>query len=181
MKKRSKIGLVSILTIGLITMLTAADTQTEQTLVDYVDLEKFMGDWYVIANIPTPFEKGAVNAIENYKWNEEKQIVEVTFDYRKGSPDGKPKHMTQKGFIYNKETNAEWRVQPLWPLKLGYLIIDLADDYSYTVIGVPSRKYLWIMARESSLSDSVYQAILGKVEKQGYALDKIQKVPQIWP
>ncbi len=181
MKKRTKIGLIAISMIGLMTMLTAAEIQGEQTLVEYVDLERFMGDWYVIANIPTPFEKGAVNAIENYKWNTEKEIVEVTFDYRAGSPDGKPKQMTQKGFIYNKETNSEWRVQPLWPFKLGYLIIDLADDYSYTVIGVPSRKYLWIMARESSLSDSVYQAILDKAEKQGYALDKIQKVPQIWP
>ena len=160
-------------------MLSAADNP--QKLVDYVDLQRFMGDWYVIANIPTPFEKGAVNAIENYTWNPEKEIVEVSFDYRAGSPEGKAKHMTQKGFIYNKETNAEWRVQPLWPLKLAYLIIDLADDYSYTVIGVPSRNYLWIMAREASLSDEVYQTILDKVVEQGYDLAKIQKVPQIWP
>jgi len=65
-------------------------------------------------------------------------------------------------------------------LKLGYLIIDLADDYSYTVIGVPSRKYLWIMARDSSLPYDIYQSILTKVKKQGYDLDKIQMVPQVW-
>lgn len=161
-------------------MLTAADKQDSQTLVDHVDLQRFMGDWYVIANIPTPFEKGAVNAVENYTWNPEKEIVEVTFTYRKDRPEGKAKKMTQKGFIYNEESKAEWRVQPIWPLKLGYLIIDLADDYSYTVIGVPNRKYLWIMAREPSLTDSLYQSILNGVKKQGYALEKIQKVPQIW-
>ena len=88
--------------------------------------------------------------------------------------------MTQKGFIYDTKSNAEWRVQPLWPLKLGYLIIDLAEDYSYTVIGVPNRNYLWIMARESSLSDSVYDAILERVADQGYDLNKILKVPQVW-
>ena len=35
----------------------------ELKTVDYVDLERFMGDWYVIANIPTFIEKGAVNAV----------------------------------------------------------------------------------------------------------------------
>lgn len=159
-------------------MLTAAEK--EQDLVDYVDLERFMGDWYVISNIPTPFEKGAVNAIETYTWNEEKQIVDVAFTYRADSLNGKVKRMTQRGFIYNKETNSEWRVQPIWPLKLGYLIIDLAEDYSYTVVGVPNRKYLWVMARESSLSDSTYENILSRVAEQGYDLDAIQMVPQIW-
>jgi len=48
------------------------------------------------------------------------------------------------------------------------------------VIGVPSRKYLWIMARDSSLPYDIYQSILTKVKKQGYDLDKIQMVPQVW-
>ena len=161
-------------------MLPAANNEKQQKLVDYVDLERFMGDWYVISNIPTMFEKGAVNAIETYTWNEEKGIVDVGFTYNADTPDGKLKHMTQKGFIYDTKSNAEWRVQPLWPLKLGYLIIDLAEDYSYTVIGVPNRNYLWIMARESSLSDSVYDAILERVADQGYDLNKILKVPQVW-
>lgn len=167
-----------ILVIGLLTMLNGSEK--EQKLVEYVDLQRFMGDWYVIANIPTRFEIGAVNAIENYTWNAEKEIVDVTFTYNADHPKGKLKHMTQKGFIYDKVTNAEWRVQPIWPLKLGYLIIDLAEDYSYTVIGVPSRNYLWIMARETILPEDVYQSILEKVEEQGYDLNKIQMVPQIW-
>jgi len=181
MIKHTVFNATLLLAIGLLTMLNGAEKQQDQILVEYVDIERFMGDWFVIANIPTLFEKGAVNAIENYTWNSEKEIIEVSFDYRKGSPDGKPKHMTQKGFIYNTETNAEWRVQPLWPLKLGYLIIDLADDYSYTVIGVPNRKYLWIMARDSTLPNDIYQTILEKVKKQGYDLDQIQMVPQVWP
>ncbi|MCF7824918.1 MAG: lipocalin family protein [Candidatus Marinimicrobia bacterium] len=161
-------------------MITAADKASEQKLVDTVDIPRFMGDWYVIANIPTIFEKGAVNAIENYTWNEEKGIVDVTFTYRADSLQGKLKRMTQRGFIYDTASNAEWRVQPIWPLRLGYLIIDLAEDYSYTVIGVPNRKYLWIMARESTLSEDIYTAILDRIATQGYDVGLIQKVPQIW-
>ena len=49
--------------------------------VDYVDLEKFMGDWYVIANIPTFIEKGAVNAIESYQLDSNGR-VKTTFTFR---------------------------------------------------------------------------------------------------
>ena len=114
--------------------------------VEYVDLEKFMGDWYVIANIPTFIEKGAVNAIESYQLDS-KGRVKTTFTFRKNSIDGPKKTYNPIGFIYNKETNAEWRMQFLWPFKSPFLIIDLDEKYSYTVIGIPSRKYVWIMAR----------------------------------
>ena len=153
--------------------------EKDQTLVPYVDLDRFMGEWYVIANIPTRWEIGAHNAIENYSWNED-GYVDVLFSYHLDAPDGEYKEMTQKGFIYDTKSNAAWRIQPVWPLKLGYFIIDLADDYSYTVIGVPSRKYLWIMAREPSLPDDVYGQILKRVKEQGYDLNLIQEVPQVW-
>ena len=87
---------------------------------------------------------------------------------------------TPKGFIYNTQTNAEWRMQFIWPFKLPFLIIDLADDYSYTVIGVPNRKYVWIMAREPQLSDETFSIITQKLAGIGYDISKIQKILQEW-
>jgi len=88
--------------------------------------------------------------------------------------------MTQKGFIFDTKTNAEWRVQPLWPFKFGYLVIELDAEYRYTVIGVPNRKYVWIMAREKQIPPLIYEEILTRLEQQGYHSQKIQKVPQVW-
>ena len=147
--------------------------------VKYVDLDRFMGDWYVIANIPTFIEKGAVNAIESYKLNEKGQ-VETTFTFRKKNPNGKRKIYNPKGFIWNKETNAEWRMQFLWPFKAPFLIIDLPEDYSYTVIGYPNRKYVWIMAREPVIPPEIYNGILINLENIGYDINQIKSVPQIW-
>ena len=126
--------------------------------VDYVDLDKFMGDWYVIANIPTWFEKGAHNALEQYLWNE-KGYIDVIFSFNKNSFSGERKKLTQKAFIYNKTTNAEWRIQPFWPLKLPYLVIDLDKEYQYTVIGYPSRNYVLIMSRSKSLDKQTLSSI----------------------
>jgi len=146
--------------------------------VDYVDINRFMGKWYVIANIPTFIEKGAYNAIETYTWNDEEDRIDVDFKFNLDSFDGKEKSYPQKAFIYNKKTYAEWRIQPFWPLKFAYLITDLAPDYSYTVIAVPNRKNVLIMARTPTLPENVYQEILGNLKAQSFDLKDLQKVPQ---
>jgi apolipoprotein D and lipocalin family protein len=156
------------------------DKEKELRTVAHVDLQKFMGDWYVIANIPTFVEEGAVNAIEGYHWNESEKRIDVDYRHNKDSPQGELKKAPQKAWVYNENTNAEWRVQPWWPFKFAYLIIDLAPDYSYTVVGVPSRKYVWIMARKPSLPEATYNKLVEGIKAQGYDISKLRKVPQIW-
>ena len=144
-----------------------------------VDIERFMGDWHVIANIPTFLEKNATNAIESYRLND-KGDIDVTFTFYKDSPIGERKEYHPKGFIYNTTTNAEWRMQFLWPFKMPFLIIDIDDEYSYTVIGYPSRNYVWIMARKPEIPQKTYQSILKNLEYVGYDISQINKVPQVW-
>ncbi len=150
----------------------------EMQTVQKVDIEKFMGDWYVIAIIPNFIEKHAINGIESYELLDEER---VKIDYRfTDQRSGKVKHMQPNAWIYDKESNAEWRVQFFWPIKYPYLIIDLAEDYSYTVIGVPNRKFVWIMARESQIPEDTYEKILLNLKETGYDIAKIKKMPQVW-
>jgi apolipoprotein D and lipocalin family protein len=145
--------------------------------VDYVDLNRFMGDWYVIANIPTFIEKDAYNAIESYRLDDDGTVA-TTFRFNKGSLDGPLKEYRPRGFIRDKKSNAVWGMQFVWPFKAEYRIIFLSDDYSKTVIGRSKRDYVWIMAREPAISDDEYDAILGFLQEQGYDIQKLQKVPQ---
>ena len=156
-------------------------SETNQLLqtVNYVDLERFMGDWYIIANIPTFIEKRATNAIESYKLNERGEI-ETRFTFYQDNPNGKKKEYSPTGYIYNKSTNAEWRMQFLWPFKMPFLIIDLDSDYTYTVIGYPDRSFVWIMSREPSMDIEVYDKVLYNLFSVGYDTTKIQKVLQDW-
>jgi len=145
--------------------------------VEYVDLNRFMGDWYVIANIPTFIEKDAYNAIESYRLDDDGTVA-TTFRYNKGSLDGPLKEYHPRGFIRDKKSNAVWGMQFVWPFKAEYRIIFLSEDYSRTVIGRSKRDYVWIMAREPAIPDEEYNAILGFLQEQGYDIKKLQKVPQ---
>lgn len=146
--------------------------------VPHVDLKKFMAKWYVIAGRTTLLERNAFNSIERYVWNENKIQIDIEFSCRKGSFTGKMKRVPQRGWVENTKTNAHWKVQPFWPLKFDYLIIALAEDYSWTAIGIPSQRYLWIMAKEPHLSESKLSEIIRDLARIGYDTHGVQKIPQ---
>ena len=162
-----------------LTLAACASNGPEMKTVDYVDLERFMGDWYVIANIPTFLEKGAHNAVETYEMNEDGTIA-TTFTFRDGSFDGDKKEYNPKGFVRDTGSNALWGMRFIWPIKADYRIVYLDDDYSQTIIGRQKRDFVWIMAREPNISEEDYQMLLGVVESLGYDLSKVERVPQQW-
>jgi apolipoprotein D and lipocalin family protein len=148
-------------------------------LAAQVDLARFMGDWYVIANIPTFIEKGAHNAVESYRLAED-GTVETTFTFRADGFDGELKRYTPRGFVFDRQSNAVWGMQFIWPIKADFRIVYLTEDYSQTVIGREARDYVWIMARTPSIPDEDYRRIVKFLAEQGYDISRIQKVPQRW-
>jgi len=149
-------------------------------VVGHVDLPRFMGDWYVIANIPTFVEEGAHNAVESYRLADD-GTIDTTFTFRADSFDGKAKRYTPRGFVLDRESNAVWGMQFFWPVKGDYRIVHVNDDYSRTVIGRDKRDYVWIMARTPSMPEADYEALLRMLAGMGYDTTKIRKVPQRWP
>lgn len=148
--------------------------------VEALDLKRFMGDWYVIANIPTVFEKNAFNAIESYRLDSDGS-VETTFRFNKGGFDGPEKIYHSRAFVVDKDSNAHWGMQFVWPFKAEYRVVFLSEDYSRTIIGRSKRDYVWIMAREPSIPDADYAKLLDLLKSYGYDTRLVQKVPQQIP
>ena len=145
--------------------------------VSFVDRDRFMGRWYVQAGRFTYLEKNVHNGIEIYTWNDKENRIDIDFSYNQGSLTGPLKKIPQKGWIENTKTNAHWKVSPMWPLKFDFLVIALDPDYTWTAIGVPDQKYLWVMTRERIVSKETIQKMLTEIEKTGYRTDDIVFVP----
>ena len=146
------------------------------TVVPQVDLKRFMGDWYVIASIPTFLEKGAHNAVESYRLDDDGSVA-TTFTFNAGAFDGPPKTYHPRGFVLDP-TNALWGMRFVWPIKADYRISYLASDYALTVIGREARDYVWIMARTPTIADADYQRLVEFVTREGYDVSKLERVPQ---
>lgn len=144
-----------------------------------VDLERFMGDWYVIATIPTFIETNAYNAVESYRLAMDGTVA-TTFSFREGSFDGPLKTYHPTGHIIDRQSNAVWGMQFIWPVKSDYRIVYVDDAYSQTIIGRIERDYVWLMARTPQLSDDDYQRFLKVIADEGYDVSRVRKVPQRW-
>lgn len=142
-----------------------------------VDLPRFMGDWHVIAHIPTFIEDDAFNGVESYRLDADGTIA-TTYVFNQGDFSGPLKTYHPRGFVHNRETNAEWRMQFIWPFKAAYLIAYLDETYETTIIGVPDRDYVWIMARSKTLPEARYQELVQWVVDNGHDITKLRLVPQ---
>ncbi|WP_317622855.1 lipocalin family protein [Thiohalophilus sp.] len=147
---------------------------------DEVNIPRFMGDWYVIANIPTFIETGAHNAVESYALNEDGTIA-TTFSFRQDSFEGEKKVYHPTGYIHDSESNAVWGMQFIWPIKADYRIVYVDEDYTHTIIGRLKRDYVWIMARTPQVSDATYKKLIAILQQEGYDTGEIERVPQSWP
>ena len=175
--------LVCVLSLVLLNACATHRVPPLEAMDREVDLERFMGDWYVIGFIPItlPFfsEEGAHNGVESYRLSDD-GFIETTYTFRDGGSDGPKRRFTPKGWVHDHETNVEWRMQFLWPFRSAYRIVYLDEDYSQTIIGRQKRDFVWIMAREPNISDSDYEMLLGVVESLGYDMSKVERVPQQW-
>ena len=160
-------------------MLSACSSSPAIPVAERVDLERFMGDWYVIANIPTSIERDAYNAVESYALAPD-GTIETTFKFLDGGFDGKEKTYTPRGFVLDKATNAVWGMQFVWPIKSDYRIVYLTDDYSQTIIGRTKRDYVWIMARKPVIPMEDFTRLRALLAQLGYDVKKLRHVPQRW-
>lgn len=144
----------------------------------HVDLPRYMGDWYVIANIPYFAEKNCFDSIESYALRADGRI-DNWFTCRKGSFDAPlERKATAIATVTDTASNAVWSVRFLKIIPVKYLILEVDPNYQWVVVGHPSRRYGWIMARSKMLDDSLYQRLLRDLAGQGYDPAQFQKVPQ---
>ena len=144
--------------------------------VESVDLEKFMGKWFVIALVPNMIEKGATNSSDTYLLNSD-GTIDITYDAIK---DGKKRQIKQKGTVVNKVSNADWTIQmrsPFIPfMKFPFKIVYLDENYEYMAVGYPKNTMGWIMGRSSEITKENYQKIMDALTELGYSSDQFEFV-----
>ncbi len=153
-----------------ILLMTTITSQAQNAPVSSLDLLRFSGKWYSLSSIPTFLDKNWRQTIENYSLRPDHTYqVFTTYTTLKG----RNKSIRSKLFPGKASEIAEMKAQFWWPFKVGYRVIELAGDYSYTVIGHPKKKYLFIMSRRPTMNPVLYRAIVARCAQKGYATDQL--------
>jgi len=168
---------LNLIMITLIMANTSCTNSQPLQTVPFVDIKKYAGKWYEIASYPQLFQKGCHCTTAEYTFTDKGYVV-VENRCNKESVDGKVSYIKGKAFVEENSGNAKLLVQFFWPFKGKYWIIDLADDYSYSVVSHPNRKYLWILSRTSKMNSDVYNQILIRLKEKGFDLSNLQVTEQ---
>lgn len=149
----------------------------ELKTVGFVDPKLYIGNWYEIASFPQWFQKNCVATTATYSLQEDGDI-DVLNECRLKTLDGEYKSAHGFAKVVDKNTNAKLKVTFFWPFYGQYWIIDLGEKYEYAVVGHPNREYLWILSRTPKMDEKKLQAIIKRIELQGFDISRLNRTLQ---
>ncbi len=162
-----------ILSFLVVALLYSCSTSNYPPLdvVDSVDVKRYTGKWYEIARLPFKYQEGCNCTTAEYSVIDSTTLRVVNKCIKEGELDD----ATGKAFVVEGTNNAKLRVQFFWPFRGDYWIIDLdKENYSYAVVGTPSRENLWILSRTKKLDEQLYNSLLEKCKAKGFDVTKLE-------
>lgn len=132
-----------------------------------IALDRYVGRWFEIARFPNNFEQGCAGVTAEYAALPDGK-VSVVNTCHKNTPAGQARQSRGSARIVDTATNAKLKVTFFWPFEGDYWVLDRAEDYSWALVGEPSGRYLWILAREPRISDALKADLLGRLQARGY-------------
>ncbi|MBN2682841.1 MAG: lipocalin family protein [Bacteroidales bacterium] len=157
--------------------INSQNTMIDKTVVNELDIEKYLGTWYEIARYDHSFERGLVGVTADYSFREDGKIKVINSGF-KGSLKGPKSTAIGKAKIPNPKIPSKLKVSFFWIFYADYFVLELDSDYKWAVIGSKSDKYLWILSRSPLMDKEVYNELLNRLTKRGYDVKKLLLVEQ---
>lgn len=141
------------------------------TPVTGFESERYLGTWYEIARFDHSFEEGLSRVTATYSKREDGGIRVLNKGY--DAATGEWDEAEGKAYFVSDETTGHLKVSFFGPFYTSYVIAELdKDNYQYSLVTGPDRSYLWILARQPTLSQDVLDELLSKAKSLGYATDE---------
>ena len=158
-------------------------TQTPPLVtIPSLDVARYLGTWYEVAKFPNRFQQMCVaNTQAEYRRLDSGQIEVVN---RCQTASGEMTQVVGRARQVGDANSPRLKVRfaPAWlsflPFVWGdYWVIDLEPDYQLVAVSEPKREYLWILSRRPQVDAQRYQALLGRLQTQGFDLSQLQVSP----
>lgn len=139
-----------------------------------VDLKLYAGRWFEIARYEQPFEKGCEGVTAEYSLGPNGMIIVVN----RCRMVGRTREARGRARIVDHETAAKLKVSFFGPFYGDYWVLDHADDYGWSIVGEPSGRYLWILARSAIPPATIVDAVVDRAAAMGYDTSMLVRTVQ---
>ncbi|MEJ7137916.1 lipocalin family protein [Amphibiibacter pelophylacis] len=178
--KRALLLPAAALTLGLAgcTSLPQAPGASQPTGPVAVDLPRYMGRWYVIANVPYFAEKGMVGSRSEWILRSDGITIDDHYYGRSKRFDAPEEHHQFLDTVVEGSGGGEWSVKLWGPIHARQVTLWVDPQYRYTLVGVRGTKWGWVFSREPLMDDATYQSLLKRFAALGYDASSFRRVPQ---
>jgi lipocalin len=153
-------------------------------VVDEVELYRYTGTWYEIERLPNRFERNLKCVTATYTLDE-KDRSRITVRNRgiNTAKDNKAEDIKGSARVPNPEEPAKLKVTFFWPFAGDYHILALDEaegeaPYRYALVGDPSRKFLWILARNPDLDPATVERLKSIAQERGFDTSTMEAIAQ---
>jgi apolipoprotein D and lipocalin family protein len=150
-------------------------------VVDSVDLNRYAGRWYEAARFPNKFQDQCTgDVVVHYALRADGRIDVVNSCRTAGAQLDSARGIARKAGDGQSNARLEVRFAPailsfLRSVWGDYWIIGLGPDYTWAVVGTPSREYLWILSRTPGMSASSYDRAIEIARGNGFDVTRLVK------
>lgn len=141
-----------------------------------VDLARYAGTWHEIARLPEPFEAACTDQPSaTYELHGTRLAV-----INRCRKHGRLEEVHGEGRVVPGSGGAKLEIS-LWPQALRWLpmawakywILYVDPAYQVALVGHPSRRFLWVLARTPVLSTPQLDALLEFAEQRGFPIERL--------
>lgn len=137
-----------------------------------VDLSRYLGRWYELGSYPAFFQEGCSGTHADYSLDQDGSL-RVLNSCRKGGLTGRLEMAEGRAEIVEGSKNAKLKVSFFGPFYGDYWVLDHALDYSWSIVGEPTGRYLWLLSRNAHPSMATLKRIGARGIEMGYDLKMI--------
>lgn len=141
-----------------------------------VELDRYLGKWYELARYEQGFQKDCDGVTAEYALRGDGKISVLNMCRK---PDGKQTDAKGTAKIVDPTTRAKLKVSFFGPFYGDYWVLDHADDYSWSIVGEPSGRYLWLLSRDATPGQGKLDELIARARAMGYdtSMLRITKQP----
>ena len=146
------------------------------TVIDNFDSQRYLGQWYEIARLNHPFERGLEQVTANYSPRDDGGLKVINRGYNVKKQ--RWQESVGKAYFTGEPQRASLKVSFFGPFYGGYNVIALDPDYRYAMVCGPNRHYLWILSRTPQLEPGVKEKLVEQARQNGFPVEELIWVKQ---
>lgn len=166
--------IVPVLLAGVATALLAGCNSGKPgniTPVKPFDAARYLGKWYEIARLDHSFERGLDQVTAQYSLRDDGGLKVLNRGYN--TAKGEWKDAEGKAYFVEQPDVGYLKVSFFGPFYGSYVIFDLDQQYTHSMISGPDTSYLWILSRTPTMDEATKKRLVDKAQALGFDTSKL--------